>query len=129
MNEPEIITTTITHKCGHVVTYSFPGPRRIFHRSDVHLTGMLCEACRREPPTPKATISLIGDRAEIAIVRGSYENRDAIKARGYTYFKEYTNDHPKAWVLKCSQGEAEIEVTWMKEQGWNVEFCHAEPSA
>lgn len=125
MTEPEIITVTIAHKCGHTHTYSFPGPRRIFHRSEDHMAKMQCEACRignaMRYTVPKTVVTKRGDKIQIAVVKGSHPFREELKSKGYSRVEDYSQENPKASVFVCSKERAKSEIEWMRGMGWEID--------
>jgi len=124
---PETETTievTITHKCGHVVTYRLPDPRPIYCRSDSQIAHVACDECTSEKKRPKAEVVPLEDgKYEVVLMRGSYGIRDTLFRRGYVYSPpriDLADWSYWVWVRTVSADEIEAEVEWMRGNGWEA---------
>lgn len=119
------VEVSITHKCGHVVTYSLPEPRPVQYRSDAQIGQHHCDACKAQStvirPLPKGIAYEDADGLiTIAFTENTYWERGALSKRDYEFIENFRPDCPKAWVKQTDDpAGAAAEVRWVRSRGWD----------
>lgn len=122
MNATEVLAdVTITHKCGHAVTYQMPRPRPACYRTDAQIGRRQCDACKAEKKRPRAIVlDTLDGNVHVVFIQGSYDIRESLSQSGYVFSKPYNDKIKAAWSKTIPADDLKAELDWIRGNGWDA---------